>query len=149
MTIGPSLTYTVGASGSFSGSATVDFGLQATVPDSAQIVADYSNSGASTATNFSGGQLTPKFDIKNGSASVTLSAFSQLGINFGVDLFKLGAVTVTVTVKLPEISTTLTANYGKYLPLPIAGTETKSTNRCRQTGRLQSRCRGFQDRDRN
>ncbi|KAF6235168.1 hypothetical protein HO173_006797 [Letharia columbiana] len=113
MTIGPSLTYTVGASGSFSGSATVDFGLQATVPDSAQIVADYSNSGASTATNFSGGQLTPKFDIKNGSASVTLSAFSQLGINFGVDLFKLGAVTVTVTVKLPEISTTLTANYDK------------------------------------
>lgn len=59
--IGATLTYSVGGDCSFSGSATVDFGLQATIPDSAQIVADYENQGASTATGFSGGQLTPIF----------------------------------------------------------------------------------------
>lgn len=124
MNIGVNPTYSVGVNGSFGGSATVDFGLQATVPDSAQIVADYNNQGASTATGFSGVQPIPSFNIINESAFVTLSAFSQLGITFGVDLFELGGVDVALTVKLPEVSATFTAKHGKYLLFSISGSKT-------------------------
>lgn len=138
MNIGAALTYSIGGNCSFSGSATVDFGLQADVPDSAKIVADYKNHGASEATGFTGGQLTPMFGIKNESTSVTLSAYSQLGVDFGVDLFKLGTVSVAVTVKLPEISATLTAKYGKYFLIHTQCTKTRLTSWSRRTGRLQS-----------
>ena len=117
MNIGPTLTYSVGGNCSFSGSATVDFGLQATIPDSARIVADYGNRGASTATGFSGGELTPIFGVPNASVSVTLTAFSQLTIDFGVDLTDLGTVGVSLIVKLPEVSATLTAKLGGFISL--------------------------------
>lgn len=101
------MTYSVGANCSFSGSATVDFGLQATVPDSAQIVADYNNHGASKATGFGEGQLTPNIDFRNESASVTLSAFSQPEVKFGIDLHKIGSLEMAFTITLPEITAKL------------------------------------------
>lgn len=119
MNIGPTLTFSVGVNCTFGGSAVVDFGVKATVPDSAQIVADYKNHAASTAMEFEGGQLTPTFDIKNCSASVTLSAFSELGIDFGVELVKIGTLDIAMTVKLPEVIATITALYGKSLFFPI------------------------------
>ena len=124
MNIGATPIYSVGVNGSFGGSATVGFGLQATVPDSAQIVADYNHQGASTATGFSGGQLTPNFNIINESAFVTLGAFSQLGITLGVDLFTFGGVDVALTVKLPEVIATFTAKHGKYLLSSISDRRT-------------------------
>lgn len=125
MNIGVTPTYSVGVNGSFGGSATVDFGLQFPVPNSAQIVANYNNQGASTATGFSGGQPIPNFNIINESAFVTLSAFSQLGITLGVDLFTFGGVDVALTVKLPEVSATFTAKHGKYLLFSNSGRKTR------------------------
>lgn len=148
MNIGATLTYSVGGSCSFSGSATVDFGLQATIPDSAQIVADYQNRGASTATGFSGGEPTPIFHVPNESVSVTLSAFSQLTIDFGVDLLDFGAMDVGLAFKLPEVGATLTAKYGKFISLSRSMSRIRADLRCRRTRRLQSGSWGFQDRDR-
>lgn len=51
------------------------------------------------------------------SASITLAAYSQPKIAFGVELIKVGNVDVAVTMKLPEISSTLSASYGTQLPL--------------------------------
>ena len=56
--------------------------------------------------------MTPLFDITKESASLTLSAFSQPELEFGIELIEIGKVDVGLTVKLPEVSVTLTADYG-------------------------------------
>ena len=115
MDIGASLTYTVGVSCSFSGSTTMDFGLQATVPDSAQIVADYNNPKANKVTGFGEGQLTPTSVITDESVSANLIAFSQPEIDFGIDLHQAGKMGMAVTIKLPELSVNLTAKSGTFV----------------------------------
>lgn len=109
--LGATLSYDVGVSSTFSGSATVNFGLLAGVPDSAQITADIQNPGSSSATGWSGGTLTPLFDIERESASVKLAAFSQPKLAFGIELIEIGTFDVALTVKLPEVSVTLTAAF--------------------------------------
>lgn len=109
--LGATLSYSVGVSSSFAGSATVDFGLHASLPDSAQLVANIQEPDSSSATGFGGGSLTPLFDIKKESASLTLAAFSQPELEFGIELIEIGKIDVGLTVKLPEVSVTLTAAY--------------------------------------
>ncbi len=109
--LGATLSYDVGVSSSFSGSATIDIGLQAGLPDSAQVTADIQNPDSSSATGWSGGSLTPLFDIKKESASVKLAAFSQPKLAFGIEIIEVGNVDVAITIKLPEVSVTLTAAY--------------------------------------
>lgn len=114
--LGATLSYDVGVSSSFQGSATVDFGLQATLPNSAQLTADIQNPDQSSANGFGGGQLTPIFDIKQESASITLAAYSQPKLAFGIELIDVGNIDVAISVKMPEVSVTLTAAYGKAVP---------------------------------
>ena len=114
-TLGATLSYSVGGTASFQGTASVDFGVSATLPDSAQLVADIKNPDSSSATGFSGGTLTPLFNVNEMSAAVTLGAYSLPMISFGVSLVKIGSASVDVSVKLPEVDVTLTAEYGKYI----------------------------------
>ena len=90
----------------------MDFGLRASLPDSAKLVANIQNPESSSVTGFGGGSLTPLFDITKESASLTLSAFSQPELEFGIELIEIGKFDVGLTVKLPEVSVTLTAAYG-------------------------------------
>ena len=110
--LGTVVAYDVLGSATVSGSGTVDFGLQASLPDSAQLTADVKNPDSSSATGFGGGKLSPSFDITKGSASITLIATSQPKLSFGIELNHFGNMDVAVTVKLPEVSATLTAAYG-------------------------------------
>lgn len=112
--LGTILSYSVGGTASFQGSASVDFGLSSTLPNSAQLVADIKNPDSSSATGFSGGDLTPLFNVNEMSAAVTLGAYSLPMISFGVSLVKIGSASVDLSVKLPEVDVTLTAEYGKY-----------------------------------
>ena len=109
--IGAILSYEVGTSFSFSGSATVDFGIQASLPDTAQVVADINDPDSSSATGWSSGTLTPTFDITKESASLKLAAFSQPKLAFGIELTDVGKFDVALTLKLPEISSTFSAEY--------------------------------------
>ena len=109
--LGATLSYDVGVSSYFAGSATVDFGLQASLPNSAQLTADVQNPDHSSANGFGGGDLTPTFDIKKESASITLAAFSQPKLAFGIELIEVGNFDVAITIKLPEVSVTLSAEY--------------------------------------
>ena len=111
--LGVTLDYSVGGDCTFSGSAVVDFGVNASVPDTAVIVMGYEN-GTSQATGFESSTLTPIFDIDNASASVTLSAWSQPKILFGIDLHQVGRLDMAVTMKLPELTAKMTAVYGVY-----------------------------------
>ena len=113
-TLGATVSYSVGGTASFQGTASADFGLSAALPNSAQLVADIKNPDSSSATGFSGGNLTPLFNVNEMSAAVTLGAYSLPMISFGVSLVEIGSASVDVSVKLPEVDVTLTAEYGKY-----------------------------------
>ena len=119
-TLGATLSYSVGGTASFQGTASVDFGVSATLPDSAQLVADIKNPDSGSATGFSGGALTPLFNVNEMSAAVTLGAYSLPMISFGVSLVKIGSASVDVSVKLPEVDVTLTAEFGKYMTLMLS-----------------------------
>ena len=108
--LGATLSYNVGVSTSFKGTATVDFGIKSTIPDSAKAVLDLGSAAGSSADGFDGA-VTPIFDVKQLSASVTLSAFSQPKLSFGIELTKVGKADIALTISLPEVSVTLAANY--------------------------------------
>ena len=109
--LGATLHYSVGGEYSLGGSASVTFGGNASLPDTATIIADIQK-GGSSATGFSSSDLTPILELDKASASITLGAFSQPEIHFGINLHKIGNVDVAMKVKLPDFSTTLKAEYG-------------------------------------
>ena len=105
----------MGGNCAFSGDAIVDYGVNASVPDTAQIVADYYGRAASSVTGFDTSDLQHSFHIGNESATVTLSAYSQPELTFGFELAKVADVDVTLTVKLPELNANFTAESGMFL----------------------------------
>ncbi|KAL8839222.1 MAG: hypothetical protein Q9170_001828 [Blastenia crenularia] len=109
--LGATVSYEVGTSATFAGTATADFGLQASLPNGAKVVADVNDPSKSSATGWTGSSLTPIFEITQLSASLTLAAFSQPKIAFGVELIEVGKVDIAITMKLPEISSTLSATF--------------------------------------
>ena len=111
--LGATLAYDVGFSSTIQGTASVDFGVSARIPDGAQLIADLQDPGSSSATGFGGGSLTPLFDVKDLSASISLSAYSTPKLLFGVDVFKISSFEVEIGIKLPEIDVTLTAAYSE------------------------------------
>ena len=109
--LGAIISYDVGVSASFSGSATVQYGLSASIPDTAQIVANLESPSSSTATGFDGGQVTPIFDVTALSAGVTLAAYSEPKLSFGIELTDIATFEVEFGIKLPEVSATLAGAY--------------------------------------
>lgn len=111
--LGAVVSYDVGISASFAGNAVVQYGLQASLPNTAKVVADVHNPASSSATGFDGGALNPLFDLKSLSASVTVAAFSQPKLSFGIELNKIGTFEIAMTMKLPEVSATLTGSFSR------------------------------------
>ena len=117
--LGATVSYEIGTSATISGTATADFGLEASLPNGAMVVADISNPDQSSATGWSGSSLDPIFEVTKIEADIKLAAYSKPKIEFGITLEHVGDVEVVVAVKLPEISSTLSAEYGKpYHTLP-------------------------------
>lgn len=136
--LGATVSYEVGTSATFAGSATADFGLSASLPNGAKVVAAVNHPTDSSATGWSGSSLTPNFEVTKLSASITLAAFSQPKIAFGIELVEVGKVDVAVTMKLPEISSTLSANYG--MPPPTVSNNDGTTDfipRCKRSLPIQ------------
>ncbi|CAO1604866.1 hypothetical protein XANCAGTX0491_008407 [Xanthoria calcicola] len=109
--LGATMSYEVGTSVTIAGTATARFGLEAGLPNNAIVVADINNPSQSSATGWKGGSLTPTFKVTKLDASITLAAFSQPKISFGIELIKVATADVALTMKLPEISSTLSATY--------------------------------------
>ena len=111
--LGATVAYDVGTSATFAGTATADFGLEASLPNGAKVLADVNNPDQSSATGWAGSSLDPFFEVTELEASITLAAYSQPKISFGITLDNVGDVDVVLGMKLPEISSTLSADYGK------------------------------------
>ena len=115
--LGATVAYDVGTSATFAGTATADFGLEASLPNGAKVSADIINPDQSSATGWAGSSLDPIFELTKIEASIKLSAYSQPNVEFGIELDNVGHVGVVVGMKLPELSSTLSADYGESSPL--------------------------------
>ncbi|KAL8991674.1 MAG: hypothetical protein Q9169_007759 [Polycauliona sp. 2 TL-2023] len=109
--LGAIMSYEVGVSTSFAGSASMSFGVVASMPNSAAVVADVRHPSLSSATGFEGGVFDPNFELKALEASVTVAAFAQPKISFEVSITKVGELGIALGVKSPVISATLTGGY--------------------------------------
>ena len=96
----------------------MDFGGTIAVPNSARIVASYDrDDGNSSVTGFENSQVTPMFNIGGAEASLSLSAWLQPVLRFGVDLQGVRHAGIDVGVRLPELTATFTAESGIYISL--------------------------------
>ena len=109
--IGAVFSYAIGFSTTFKGRGVVDFGLDAGIPNGAVANLVIAGSTPSSAVGFEGSTLTPMIKLKSISASVTVAAYSKPAINFGIELDNVGKARVQLSMKLPEVSSTLTASY--------------------------------------
>lgn len=101
--LGAVVSYDVGVSTTFAGSADMTFGLSASLPDTAVAIADVQNPLASSATGFDGGKLEPNFNLKSLSAGVTVAVFSQAKLSFGIEITQVGHLDVALALKIPEV----------------------------------------------
>ena len=108
--LGATWSYGVGFRAEFSGEGVVDFGLSATIPDSAKAVINLAGAGQSSATGWKG-DLTPHFQVKSLSADIKLTAYSAPKLMFGVELNKVGKAAIALDIHAPEVSSKLTVSY--------------------------------------
>lgn len=69
----------------------MDIGLRPSPPNSEQLVAGAWKQDQKSTTGCEGGQSTPMRDIKQETAPITLSAFSQPQLAFGIELVDVGS----------------------------------------------------------
>ena len=110
--LGAFIEYEVGVAVQFRGAAEASFGLKAELPSSAQVTADISNPGNSSASGFQGA-VTPVFEIDEFAAGITVSAFTQPALKFGIDVTGIGHADVALLLKLPQVSATFKGEYSK------------------------------------
>lgn len=111
--LGATVSYDLAISSSFKGTAEFDFGLRATLPGTAKVVADAVNQANSRASGFEGYSSQPNFGVHSLTASASVSANTSPKLAFGIDVVNLGRVEVAVSMKLPDVSATLLAEYSK------------------------------------
>lgn len=117
--LGATLSYSVGVSSEFKGQGVVDLGLKASLPNSAKVTADAKNTDGNNAVGFDGASFEPIFDVKSLSASVEVIAYSKAKILFGIEVTKIGKLDVAVTLQVPKVTTTLTAEFGEPLEASV------------------------------
>ena len=109
--LGTTISYDIGGSLSFSGSASAQYGLSVKVPDSAQITADLHEPSHSSATGFDAGDVKPIFHVTDLSANGTMNAFSQPKLSFGVEIHDVANFEVDLAVKVPSVDVQLSGAY--------------------------------------
>jgi len=113
--LGAIFKFEVGVQTQLQGSATIDFDLEARVPDTAKFTVDVMNQNLSTADGFRC-DVNPIFDVKAFSATIQLAAFAQAVLSFGVEVEKVGKWDVELQFKMPQLATKMIAGHSKPTP---------------------------------
>ena len=128
--LGLTFAYQVGFSTKVSGTATVIFGATASIPDDAVVTVDLNNPHKSSWTGFEGADVSPVFDVTGLSANVKFAVFSQADLAFGIDLHDKARFDVELNLKIPQLSTTISAGYSMFPPpLPLFPSPHPSPNK--------------------
>ena len=112
--VGAIVSYEVGVSTSFQGTSVLGFGLVAGVPKQARLVADAVNKQRSGAFGFDAYKSTPNFAVKSFTGEAKLTANTVPKISFGVEVTDIGKVDVDLSLKLPEVTASLGAEYSEF-----------------------------------
>ncbi|KAL6719404.1 hypothetical protein ACLMJK_003643 [Lecanora helva] len=108
---GVMVNYSVGLDVSFSGSGTIDFGVEASVPDSAEFGVHYRPSFEGFALGWEDVNVDPIFDVKNLTATMTVGPFSTIELKFGLKLKEVGDISVGIPLTLPSLTFTPSFKY--------------------------------------
>ncbi|KAL8897321.1 MAG: hypothetical protein Q9207_007269 [Kuettlingeria erythrocarpa] len=132
--IGAVASYGLGVSTTFKGSTSMTFGVSASLPDTATVTAGYrsGNSSAGTATGFEGAVFDPNFNLTALAGGVTLAAYTEAKLSFGVDITKFGRVEVEFALQAPKLEQSVWGAYSmssfKSSPVPTAHARSQHTN---------------------
>ena len=121
--VGLDLAYQIGYSTKFLGPTTIVFGATTSLPDDAAINIDLMNHDRSWHTGFEHAVLRPLFDIKAVSNSIKFAVYTQADMRFGIDINKVGRMDVELNLKIPQLSTAVTAGYSKHFSSPVLESE--------------------------
>lgn len=115
--LGAVASYGIGVSTTFKGSTSMDFGLTAGLPDTAVVTAGYSsaNSLIGTATGFEGAVFDPKFDLAALAGGVTVAAYAEAKLSFGIDITGWGRTEVEFALQVPKLERSVWGSYGTFL----------------------------------
>lgn len=111
--LGATVSYDLSITSSFKGTAEFDFGLRASLPGTARVVADAVNKANSGATGFEGYSSQPTFGVHSLTAVASVSANTMPKLAFGIDVVNVGHVEAAVSMKLPEVAAELTGEYSE------------------------------------
>lgn len=110
--LGATTVFSIGYSTSFIGSASLVFGVTASLPDDATVMVDILHHDQSFSSGFDG-ELVPIFDVTELTASVQFAVFTQAKLAFGLEIPKLDKQDIELVLKIPKLTYTVTAGYGK------------------------------------
>ncbi|KAL8928983.1 MAG: hypothetical protein Q9208_001426 [Pyrenodesmia sp. 3 TL-2023] len=113
--IGAVASYGLGVSTTFKGSTSMTFGITASLPDTAVVTAGYrsGNPSAGTATSFDGAVFDPNFNLTALAGGVTVAAYSEAKLSFGVDITKWGRVEVEFALQVPKLERSVWGAYNE------------------------------------
>lgn len=145
--LGAIMSYSIGYSTSFIGSASLVFGVTASLPDDATIMVDILDRDQSYSRGFDG-ELVPIFDVTELTASVQFAVFTQAKLAFGLEIPNLDKQDIELVLKIPKLTYTVTAGYGKLVLDPLVMKGLFRSPFCSHRGKwfLQRGCPCFADR---
>ena len=113
LNLGLTAKYRLAVHTNFSGEAQLDFGLKASIPNGAQLTADFGHADQSGAKGWEGAKLDPVFDLKALTSAVKFAAANQPMLVFGVEIVKVAQFDVELNLKLPQVQATFTGIYNE------------------------------------
>ena len=113
LNLGLTAKYRLAVHTNFSGGAQLDFGLKASIPNGAQLTADFGHADQSGAKGWEGAKLDPVFDLKALTSAVKFAAANQPMLVFGVEIVKVAQFDVELNLKLPQVQATFTGIYNE------------------------------------
>ena len=112
--VGVTLNYQIGFSTKFMQSETIVFGATASLPDDAVLTIDLQNRDKATHSGFENAVFRPILDLKSMTSTVKFAVFTQADISFGIDLKWIERADVELSLKIPQLATTIAAGYSKH-----------------------------------
>lgn len=114
ITIGANIYTEVGIGITYKGSVDVIFGVEAKIPEEAMFTYDHHNADKSKATGwFEAGQVTPMLNVTSATGSISLDVWHRPKLAFTVEIEHVEKTEFSLQMKLPVVSETFTAGYGK------------------------------------
>ena len=103
-------------------STTLDFGATATLPDDFVIHIDLKAKDKAHTTGSGGLDIHPIFKVEALTAAIKFGVYQQIDMKFGLTIAKIEDTEIALGLKIPMLSQTYSAGYGKHVFLPASFT---------------------------